>query len=246
MTEIKLVISDLQVPFHDKRAVDLVAQVVADYDIETYCVGDVLDSTQISQWARGNALEYLGTLANDRDEAVKVMNLLNIKHLSRSNHDDRIEKYVSQHAPGLKGLPELRIEEFLRLNENGIQFYRKPHAIAPGWVLLHGDESGYSRASGGTALGLARKIGKSVVCGHTHKLGLQHEHPTVGGRIQRDIWGFEVGNLMDMNGASYLKAGIANWNQGIGALVVDGNTVFPVPIPIKNRKLYWDGHIYRA
>lgn len=241
------VISDLQVPFHDRRAVDAIATMIADREYEqVVCVGDVLDQYQISQWHRGRAGEYDGQLAKQRDVAVQVMVDLGVTDLSRSNHDDRLAKYVAEHAPGLSGLPELTLEEFLWLDEQEITFHRKPMKVAPGWVMMHGDESGNNRTSGGTALGIARKAGSSVVCGHTHKLGVQHDHPTMGGRITREVWGFEVGNLMDATKADYLKAGIANWQQGFGILVVDGKDVTPVPIPIRNGRFFWDGKTWKA
>lgn len=247
MVDIIPVISDLQVPLHDKRAVAAVATLIADRRYTTVaCVGDVLDSTQISQWVRGKRGEHDGKLGRDRDAAVATLGDLGVTNLSRSNHDDRIESYVSNYAPGLSGLEELRIETFLRLDSIGVSFHRQPYRVAPGWLLMHGDESGYSRTSGGTALGLARKTGSSVVCGHTHKLGLQHDHPTYSGRIQRPLWGFEVGNFMDAKKAGYLKAGIANWQSGFGVLVVDQQDVTPIPIPIKNGKFFFDGRVWKG
>jgi hypothetical protein len=153
---------------------------------------------------------------------------------------------VAQHAPGLSSLPELKIEEFMGLNQLGITFHRKPYAIAPGWLMVHGDEAGSSRIAGGTALGLARKLGKSVICGHTHKMGLIHDHSSVNGKQTAQRFGFEVGNLMDQSKASYLGAGYANWQPGFGVLIVDGNNVTPLPIPIINNQFYWEGKTYRG
>src|SRR6187549_2425750 len=247
MAEIVPIISDLQVPFHDKRAVSAVATWVADLGASRVaCVGDVLDQTQVGQWVKGRAGEYDGQLASSRDQAIEVMRDLGITELSRSNHDDRLEKYVSNHAPGLAGLPELTTEEFMGLNELGIQFHRKPSQVAPGWLMMHGDEVGYSRIAGGTALGLARKTGSSVVCGHTHKVGLAHDHSSVNGRVTRKLWGFEVGNLMEQKRATYLGAGYANWQQSVGALVIDGRDVYAIPVILQGGKLYWEGHTYRG
>ena len=247
MTEIVPIISDLQVPFHDKRAVSAVATWVADLGASRVaCVGDVLDQTQVGQWVKGRAGEFDGQLASSRDQAIEVMRDLRITELSRSNHDDRLEKYVSNHAPGLAGLPELTTEEFMGLNELGIQFHRKPSQVAPGWLMMHGDEVGYSRLAGNTALSLARKVGSSVVCGHTHKVGLVHDHSSVNGRVTRKLWGFEVGNLMVQRRASYLGAGYANWQQGVGALVIEGRDVYAVPVIIQSGRLYWEGHTYRG
>lgn len=246
MTTYIPVISDVQAPLHDRRAVDAVATFLADQDLDSVCVGDVADLTQVSQWVRGRAGEYDGQLGAHRDIAVKILEDLRVKHLSRSNHDDRIERYVSQHGAGLSGLPELRTENFLRLSENGITFHRKPYRVAPGWLLMHGDEGPLVKAPGGTALGLSRRTASSVVCGHTHKLGLTHEHGAVSGRVVKALWGLEVGHMMDMTKAGYLKAGHGNWQTAFGILVVDGPQVVPFPIPIVNGKFYWDGKTWKG
>lgn len=248
MTHLIPIISDLQIPLHDKKAVAAVCDFIGSNDMigAVGCVGDVLDQWQVSQWCRGRAGEFDGQLGKARDEAVSVMQDLCIDHLSRSNHDDRIEKYVAEHASGLSGLPELRIETFLHLDALGIDFHREPYAIAPGWLLMHGDEGPLSKLAGGTALGLARRTGKSVVAGHTHKMGLTHDHQVVSGRMVSPIWGFEVGNLMNMRKANYLKMGYANWQSGFGILVVDGSDVTPVPVPIKNGTFYFDTKRYRG
>lgn len=226
------VVSDLQVPFHSPRAVRTLAAFIKAYKPDSVaCVGDVLDSPQVSRWTKGLAGEYTKDLAKHRDAAVRILEDLQVKDLSRSNHDDRVEIYLQKYAPGLDGLPELRTETFLRLDDLGIVFHRRPYELAPGWLLMHGDEGGLSRTPGGTALSLARSTGKSVVAGHTHKLGLQHESRGYNGK-SNTIWGFEVGNLMELGKAEYLKFGGANWSQGFGLLFVEGSKVTPSPIPI--------------
>lgn len=244
MTRLVPVISDVQAPLHDRRAVAAVATMLADNDLDSACVGDLSDQTQVSQWSRGNAGEYDGKLSADRDTAVQVMLDLRIKDLSRSNHDDRLEKYVARYSPGIGSLPELRTERFLRLDDHGVVFHRRPWPLAPGWLLMHGDEGSLSSYSGQTALGLAKKVGRSVACGHTHRAGIAHSHSTFAGRIVTPLWGLEVGHLMDMTKASYLKGGIANWQQGIGMLLIDGDDVVPMFLPIIKGKLWFDGKVY--
>jgi predicted phosphodiesterase len=52
--------------------------------------------------------------------------------------------------------------------------YHKTAYEIPGtnWVMAHGDEGNISQHAGITALNLAKKWGKSVLCGHTHRLGM--------------------------------------------------------------------------
>ena len=243
----KWIISDLQVPYHDKKAVDAVAQCIADHktDADTVTsIGDEMDFQTISRWSAGTPMEHERSIGRDRDITVQVLHDLQVKHMIRSNHTDRLYNRVMRSAPGLLGAPELELENFLRLPALGITFHKEGwDGIAPGWCALHGDEAGVSQVAGQTAQGLAKKTGKSVVCGHTHRLGLQPYSTSVGGTLTRTLWGFEVGNLMELKEAKYTK-GIANWQQGFGILYVDGKNVTPMPVPITNRSFIVEGECY--
>jgi len=58
-----IVIPDMQVPYHDSRAVRAVQNFVGDYQPdELYCVGDEADSPEPSRWNKGLAGEFEGTL----------------------------------------------------------------------------------------------------------------------------------------------------------------------------------------
>ena len=69
------------------------------------------------------------------------------------------------------------------------------------------------------------------MCGHTHRLGLQHDTVGFYGKTQT-LFGLEVGHMMDIKQASYLTSGTANWQQGIGILIQDGKKVSPYTVPI--------------
>lgn len=251
VSEVKVAISDMQIPFHDKRAVRNLTNFVKDFHPdELLCVGDEIDSPQPSRWTKGMAGEYEGTLQRDIDLTHQVMAEFraalgdNRFVVHRSNHGDRVETYVRRYAPALQSIRALRIDDLLGYADLGIEYTREPVDVAPGWLMMHGDESGLNRSPGGTALGLARKTGKSVVCGHTHRLGIQPETVGVNGRTQT-IVGFEVGNLMDMRQADYLGYGAANWQAGFGLLYVDGKNVTPVAVPIhKDGSFSVEGKVY--
>jgi predicted phosphodiesterase len=226
-------ISDLQVPYHDKRAVANVAAFIKAFKPDTVVsVGDEMDFQTISKWAHGTPLEYERSIGRDRDATARVLDDLRIEHVIRSNHTDRLFNTVMLRAPGLLSLPELELPNFLRMDLLGITYHKKPYELAPGWLLMHGDEGNLSQNGGTTALNLAKKTGYSVVCGHTHRMGLTHHSEGVAGKNTRTVWGMEVGNLMDARQASYLKGGINNWQQGFGILWVDGKSVTPQLVPI--------------
>ena len=246
-----MVVSDMQIPFHDRKAVEAVTGFIADYQPDVIlCVGDESDSPEPSRWNRGMAGEYAGTLQKGLDETHSVLADMRAAapnaqfHLQRSNHTDRIKTYIGRYAPALTSLRAVQYEALIGLAELDVTFHKEPYAFAPGWVMMHGDEGSLNRTAGGTALGLARRVGASVVCGHTHRAGLIHDHASMNGRITRPLWGFEVGNLMDMRQAGYLGAGSANWQQAIGLFHVDGKRVTPTLVPITSKAFTVEGVTY--
>ena len=141
-------------------------------------------------------------------------------------------------------MPELELENFLKLPQLGITYHKEPFELAPNWLLVHGDESNVQPTAGATALGLAKRSGMSIVCGHTHRMGLTHYTTGWSGKT-RTVWGMEVGNLMDYKHARYIKAGLFTWNKGFGLLHVDGQTVMPQLVPIVNNSFTVDGRVWR-
>lgn len=244
-----VVLSDIQVPDHDQRAVDLVTRFIKAVKPDgLLCVGDECDQPEPSRWNKGMAGEYAGTLQKNIDLTHKVLAGFRRAlgegkpfHLMRSNHTDRIDTYVRRYAPALHGLRDLEYTKLVRLDELSIEWHSKPFSFAPGWLLAHGDEGSLSRVAASTAMALSRKWNYSVVCGHTHRLGLQHEHRALNGRITRYMWGMEVGCLMSMRKADYLGPGMsANWTLGIG--VIDNGV--PEPLPIVDYKIHYGGRVY--
>jgi len=202
-----VLVPDLQVPYHDIAAVKAVEKFIQWYQPETVAsAGDEMDMQTISKWSRGTELEFERSIGNNRDATRKVLYDLTVEHMIRSNHTDRLFNTVMMRAPGLLGLPELELENFLGLKELGIKFHKDPFKIAPGWLLMHGDEGTQSKIGGMTALGLAKRAGMSVTCGHTHRAGLTHHTQAYSGGKPKTIWGLELGNLMDYRYARYIKA----------------------------------------
>jgi hypothetical protein len=157
---------------------------------------------------------------------------LQVQHLSRSNHSARLYNSLSKRLPGLIGLPELTIERFLRLDELGIKYHSKPYQFHEDWVMVHGDEQSIKPHGGLTALEAAKRHGKSVVCGHTHRQGISSFTTASGGVLTGILTGFEVGHLMDETLAYYTK-GTMNWQKGFGIIYIDRKRVQPVAIPVE-------------
>lgn len=227
-----VVISDLQVPYHDQKAVRNVAAFIKRWRPDRVAtVGDEIDLPQLSRWERGLAGEFAGTLDRDRRITQEVLFDLRVTDMVRSNHTDRLYNSIKTRLPALAALPELQFENWLGLPDLGIKYHKEAMQVAKGWIILHGDEGQLSQKGGQTALGLSERTGLNVVCGHTHRAGLTHKTQSVNGRLTRTLWGFEVGNLMDMRQAKYAKT--HNWTQGFGLLYEDKHGAQPVFVGIE-------------
>lgn len=244
MAKRAVVLSDLQIPYHDKQSVQTAIDFVKDYKPdELWCVGDELDAPEPSRWNKGMAGEYSDTLQKGIDKTNEIMAAFRTAlgknkkfYIQRSNHTDRIDTYMRKYAPAFSSLKSLEIETLLGYDKIGITYLHRMHELLPGWVMAHGDEGALNRAPGATALNLAKSLGKSVVCGHSHRLGLQHETRGFYGNTHT-LFGLEVGHMMDIKQAHYLTSGNANWQQGIGILIESKGKVTPHAVAIINGEI---------
>lgn len=225
MIQRTVVVSDLQVPYHDEVAVKNLGAFIRTWKPhKVVTIGDEIDLPQISRWTEGTPGWYEQTLGEDRDLAVQTLYDLQVTDMIRSNHTDRLYNVIMKKIPAFLSLPEMKFERFMQLDELGITFHKKPMAIAPNWIAIHGDEQGINPNAGLTALGAARRHGKSVICGHTHRAGRSAFTEASGGVLGRVLHGVEVGNLMNFKQAGYTK-GTANWQQAFATIETDGKRV---------------------
>lgn len=240
-----VVISDLQIPFEDRKAVDAVAEFIEDYQPdEVISVGDESDLAPISRYSLNTRSMYQGDLGKERDRVVEVLGMLQVKHITRSNHLDRWFAALSR-VPAFETIPEMQLEEFYKFKQLGVTYHQDPWSPAPGWLLMHGDEGTQSSKAGQTALSLTQRTNQSVVCGHTHRQGIAHHTMTwLGNKKPRLLTGFEVGTLADFASPGMRYARFKNWQQGFGLMYVDKNNVTPVAVPIMNKSFIVEGTRY--
>jgi hypothetical protein len=228
------VVSDLQVPFEFQEAVKSLQSLTRKIKFDLVLnVGDELDFNTISRHSEGKPESYLQTLNADRNRCRDILYSLKTDVVSRSNHTDRLFKVLVK-IPGLMQLPELQYPAFMGFDELGIYYADKPFEI-PGtnFVLCHGDEGAMSRIAGVTALNIGRRWGKSVIAGHTHKLGMTCHSEAFKGRLERVLMGVEVGHTCDLKKMSYLalKAYSANWQPGAAIIHVKKGNVSVEMVP---------------
>lgn len=215
---------ECQIPYHSKKAWGAFLRFI--YDVaphEVVLIGDFIDCPSPSRWNRGTAAEYAGQLQLELNFAKAMLTELRTIHSGRigfhiGNHEDRINVYARTKAPAFADLECLEVSSLLDFKEYGIEQRDTIHPLGSGtrWVTTHGHVGPSSRYSGGTALALARRFGRSVVCGHTHRLGVLNESSGIQARTT--LSGVESGHLMDVSKASYIKHQSPNWQAGFAYL----------------------------
>jgi predicted phosphodiesterase len=242
-----VILSDLQVPFEDVHVTRNIAKFLQKFKPDqTITIGDEIDFQSISKWSDGTPLAYEQTLGDDRDRCVELLWELGVTDCIRSNHTDRLYNIIMKKIPSFLSLPELRFEKFMKFDELGITFWKKPMPLAPNWVAVHGDHSPIKSQGGLSAMEAARRNGKNVISGHTHRAGRTSFSEASGGRLGRVLHGVEVGNLMDFSKALYGgSTGSFNWQQAFAIMYVHGKNVQVDLIYIeKNGTFIVNGKVY--
>ena len=222
-------------PYHHEAAVKNVIKLARREKFDSVLVvGDEIDFQSISKWSDQTPLAYSENLHADRELCKQILWDLGEyspeMHVIRSNHTDRLYNTLLK-VPGLINLPELQYPAFMGFAEMGITYHKTAYEFYPGWVLCHGDEGSMSQHAGVTSLNLAKKFGKSVLAGHSHRLGMSAYSEGINGH-SRTLYGVEVGNLMDRKKASYIRYGSANWQMGFAILEAVGKTLTPTLVPV--------------
>lgn len=175
MTRRVAIISDIQWPYHDRKAVKAVIQYIHDTQPEeVVLIGDCLDFPQPARWSKDTRSEFEGSIYNDvKGFQEKVLAVLRDGYdgpigMHEGNHDLRPRAYLEKYSPALAGTNAFNIEVLCDFEQFDITLLPTFYDIAPGWVSTHGHLGGISlnRIAGNTAMGAARKFNKSVVMGH--------------------------------------------------------------------------------
>lgn len=221
-----VLVPDVQAPFTNWRQVNSLAAFIKDSKPDdVYCVGDLFDLPMVSRWERNRRGEFSNRIQDHIDDGRRIIEKCQISHLKVGNHDRRVEQYVENYAPALSPLADLKMEKLFGLPELGCELHRELWEFTPGWLLAHGDEGSISKVGGMTALHLANSTNKSVICGHTHRQGHVVQGSSLLGVEGPAIHGVEVGNMMRLKDAGYLKSGIANWQAGFGVIDISNKRV---------------------
>ncbi len=231
MTRI-LVGGELQIPYHSSKIFNTWLDFICDFNPDRIVIiGDFLDCPAPARWNRGTADEFRGNLQKEANIGQELLwqtracagDACQIDfHIG--NHEKRIQTYVRTKAPAFAGLDGLKISSLLGFQKLGVNQLPEFSRLASGWETTHGDaQKTISNIGGNTALALARRRRRSIIMGHTHRLGMISE--SSGPAARYVLTGIETGHMMDVSKAGYISSGSPNWQSGFAAFEIDMDRV---------------------
>ena len=231
-----LVIGDLHIPYHDRKALDTILGYAIDRKASAFCLllGDTLDAYQLSRYCRDPRRRRF------RDELVAANALLDVLCAEfktviwkDGNHDQRYEHYLMEHASEICDLDEIQLHQLLRLEARGIPYVDPYSTIHAGHLtLLHGHEyRGGVYSPVNPARGLYLRAKACSMCAHNHQTS-NHTDPDIR-QVVTSCW--SIGCVCDVH-PKYMP--LNRWNLGFALLSLDGRQ-----FDVENHKLI-SGHVY--
>lgn len=212
MVESRIILSDLHVPFHDKRLLECwMARLASLPWTGVDIIGDFIDCYSLSRFdsnpRRKNTFQQEVDQGNEiLKEIREIVPDADIRY-SEGNHEDRLRKLLWSKAPALAHLRNLDIPNVLGLADLGIKWHRTedPYKIGDLW-FTHGDL--LRKHAGASARAKSDAMGGSVIIGHTHRMGWCPFTRHTG--IHES---YEVGCMVDATQLDYCRH-VFNWQLG--------------------------------
>lgn len=239
-----LLIPDTHVPYHDKKAFDLVLKVGKFLKPDHVIVGgDFIDNYTVSSHDKNpnrslKLKEEVDATINEL-KRIKALNASNCVFL-QGNHEDRLERYLMQKAPELFNI--ISTPSILKLKELGFKYVPYKQIYKLGKLALTHDLGKAGRTAHMKALD---DYQNNIAIFHTHRLGYAIEGDVEGTKHV----GTMLGWLGDVEQVDYKHRAMANkeWALGFGIGYLDKttNNVYVVPVPIVNYTCLVEGKLIK-
>lgn len=231
----RIVIPDAHIPYHDKRAFELVTRVIEKVKPdEVIVIGDFADFYSVSQFSKDP--ERVLNLKWEVDQVNKALDLVKCKNVVflEGNHEYRLSRYIQNNAPALAGITS--VPKLFNIEERGWSF------------VPYGDFYRSNRVTYVHDLGFAGKYsmfstlqasGGNVVYGHSHQAGIIYQ----GHQGSQGHFCMNVGWLGDYKKLEYMNKmkAIRQWRLGFGLVEEVGNLVYAQFIPVLNYQCHLMG-----
>jgi predicted phosphodiesterase len=230
------VISDVHIPYHDRRTVESAVREWKARGVAGVLLnGDILDFYQVSKYSRDpskprvkaeieKGRQFLDYLRAEFPRARVVYKL--------GNHDERLGNYLSDRAPEVFDLDDMQFDRLLRMADYGVEMVADKRVVMLGKLpVIHGHEY---RGGGGVmpSRWLFIRAFSNAMLGHFH----QPTNFTVRTLDDRELGVWSTGC------ACFLHPSFApqnQWAHGWATVEVFGGGSFQV----ENRRLLKDGRV---
>ena len=233
-----LVLSDLHIPYHDKRAAELAIQAGLDADCDAVLLnGDFMDFYGISSHERDpRQRKFIDEIEMGRE----ILGILRQAFAGKQvwwklgNHEERWERWMWQRAPEIVGIPEFETEHWMHTDKYNVRVIRDQLPIRVNKLtILHGHEYRWTMASPvNAARGMFLRARVPVLSGHQHQSS-EHTETDLHDKICT-CW--SSGCLMNLH-PRYSRIN-PKWNLGFAIVDTTGEDDFTV-----HNKRIWDGRI---
>lgn len=228
-----LFIPDSHIPYHDQKAWDLMMRAARVLKPDGIIIlGDFADFYAVSSHSknpnRRNDLEYEVSATKEKLAELDKLGAKRKVYIC-GNHEERLERYLSDKAPAL--FNTVKIPEVLGLAQRGWAYvpYRRHYKL--GKLHLTHDTGTAGQNAHRTTMGVYQG---SAIIGHTHRM----EYSVVGNADGPPQLGAMFGWLGDFDDVDYMHNAQCrrNWVHGFGIGFRDkgSNIVHVQPVPIVN------------
>lgn len=237
-----LLIPDTHVPYHDKKAFDLVMKVGRVWKPDTVVIGgDFIDNYSVSAHSRDpRRARKLEVEVEETIRHLKIVKGIGAKKnvFIGGNHEDRLERYLMDKAPELFSI--ISTPKILKLEELGFDYVPYKQVYKIGKLAITHD---LGKAGRHAHLKALDDYQNNIVIFHTHRLGYAVEGDVEGNKHI----GTMLGWLGDAESADYKHRAMANreWalGFGIGYHNESSGIVYVVPVPIVKYTCLIEGNL---
>ncbi len=235
-----LVISDLHLPYHDEKAIQVALEKGKAEDVNIIILlGDILDMYQMSQWVRDPKNPNMAT---EIETCRKFLELLKKQFpkariiWKEGNHEERWQTYFFRNAPDVAVLPGMTVYDYMNVAQYDIDVVREKRAISISTLLLyHGHELPRGLTNPvNQARGQWLRATANMIAGHGHRTSTHIERSATGQIFSN----WSIGCLCDLNPQYNM---INKWNHGFGLLTQEG----PKSFHFNNYSIH-DGKLFGA
>jgi predicted phosphodiesterase len=240
-----LIVPDIHIPYHDKKAVGLMMRVAKDLKPKhLILLGDAIDNYSVSSHSKDpNRVRMLDEEVSALNAELDKFDALNAKHkvFISGNHENRLERYLQDKAPELYNL--VKIPELFKLKQRGWEYIPYKDHKELGKIHITHD---VGHAGRGSVFQNLDTYQHSVITGHTHKLCYVVEGNAVGEQKLSAQFGW-LGDVTQVDYMHKAKA-LKNWALGFGVGYYDPSSGYSylTPVPIVKYTCVVNGKFYKA